>query len=66
MSTAQAITPELKQWIIEQAKAGCQPEAVLQAMRASGWAENVAVEALELTSASSWPNARSRQRCHRR
>jgi prolyl 4-hydroxylase len=49
MSTAQAITPELKQWIIEQAKAGCQPEAVLQAMRASGWAENVAVEALELT-----------------
>jgi prolyl 4-hydroxylase len=49
MSTAQAITPELRQWIIEQAKAGCQPEAVLQAMRASGWAENVAVEALELT-----------------
>jgi prolyl 4-hydroxylase len=49
MNTVQAITPELRQWIIEQAKAGCQPEAVLQAMRASGWEESVAAQALEAT-----------------
>lgn len=47
--SAQAVTPELRQWIIEQAKAGCQPEAVLQAMRASGWDEAVAADALEAT-----------------
>ena len=49
MSIAQAITPELRQWIIEQAKAGCRPEDVLASMRASGWAEDVAVDALEKT-----------------
>jgi prolyl 4-hydroxylase len=49
MSSAQAITPELRQWIIEQAKAGCQPESVLQSMRASGWDEQVAMNALEET-----------------
>lgn len=48
MST-QSITPELRQWIVAQAQAGCQPEAVLQAMRASGWEEDVAIEALEAT-----------------
>jgi prolyl 4-hydroxylase len=48
-TTTQAITPELRAWIIEQAKAGCQPEAVLQSMRASGWDEAVAIEALEQT-----------------
>lgn len=45
----QAITPELRQWIIAQAQAGHQPEAVLQAMRASGWNEDVAIAAMEDT-----------------
>jgi prolyl 4-hydroxylase len=46
---AQAVTPELRQWIIAQAQAGHQPEAVLQAMRASGWNEDVAIAAMEDT-----------------
>jgi len=45
----QPVTPELRQWIIEQAKAGQQPEVVLQSMMASGWREDVAVAALETT-----------------
>ena len=49
MSTPQAVTPELRQWIVEQAQAGCRPEDVLQAMRASGWAEDVALAAMEHT-----------------
>jgi prolyl 4-hydroxylase len=47
--SAQAITPELRRWIVEQAQAGCRPEDVLASMRASGWAEEVAVQALEDT-----------------
>lgn len=46
---AQPVTPELRAWIIEQAKAGAQPEAVLASMKASGWREDVAVAALEDT-----------------
>jgi prolyl 4-hydroxylase len=42
-----AITPELRQWIVEQARAGCTPESVLQAMRSSGWPEDTAIEAME-------------------
>jgi prolyl 4-hydroxylase len=45
----QPVTPELRQWIIEQATAGAQPDAVLKAMLASGWREDVAVTALENT-----------------
>jgi len=45
----QPVTPELRQWIIEQATAGAQPEAVLKSMLASGWREDVAVKALEET-----------------
>ena len=45
----QVITPELRQWIVEQAQAGCRPEDVLASMRASGWAEDVAISALERT-----------------
>jgi prolyl 4-hydroxylase len=48
-ASTQAVTPELRRWIIEQAEAGCQPEAVLQAMVASGWEEEVAIGALEQT-----------------
>ncbi len=45
--SAQQITPELRQWIIEQAQAGCSPDAVLKAMCDSGWDEDIAVAALE-------------------
>jgi prolyl 4-hydroxylase len=49
-STApQTITPELRQWIVAQAEAGCRPDDVLAAMKASGWAEDVAIEAMEVT-----------------
>ena len=47
--SSQPVTPELRQWIIEQARAGCRPEDVLAAMRASGWDEDVAIQALETT-----------------
>ena len=47
--TLQQVTPELRQWIVAQAQAGHQPEAVLEAMRASGWDRDVAIQALEDT-----------------
>jgi prolyl 4-hydroxylase len=46
---AQPITPELRQWIVDQAKAGHKPEAVLRSMVDSGWQEDVAITALEET-----------------
>ncbi len=45
----QHITPELRQWIVAQAQAGHGADAVLKAMLAAGWQEDVAVEALEAT-----------------
>jgi prolyl 4-hydroxylase len=45
----QLITADLRKWIVAQAEAGCRPEDVLASMRASGWAEDVAIEALEIT-----------------
>jgi prolyl 4-hydroxylase len=45
----QAITPELREWIVAQARAGCRPEDVLQSMRTSGWDEATAIDALEST-----------------
>lgn len=45
----QLITPELRAWIVAQAQAGQEPQAVLAAMRASGWDEAVALDALEQT-----------------
>lgn len=48
-SVQQPITPELRKWIVEQAQAGVQPEAVLESMKASGWQEEVAIAALEET-----------------
>lgn len=47
--SAQAVTPELRQWIIDQAKAGRPPDEVLKSMMASGWQEDVALTALEDT-----------------
>ncbi len=49
MQVKQPVTPELRQWIVAQAQAGHQPESVLQAMRASGWQEDVAIAAMEDT-----------------
>ena len=47
--SGQAITSELREWIVAQARAGCQPEDVLQSMRSSGWDEETALDALETT-----------------
>jgi prolyl 4-hydroxylase len=47
--TPQQVTPELRAWIVEQAQAGHAAESVLKAMLASGWNEDVAVEAMEET-----------------
>ena len=45
----QPITPELRQWIIDQAVAGCRPEDVLRSMVTAGWQEGVAMVAMETT-----------------
>ena len=45
----QTITPELRQWIIDQAVAGCRPEDVLRSMVVAGWQEGVAMAAMETT-----------------
>jgi prolyl 4-hydroxylase len=47
--TQQQVTPELRKWIVEQAQAGHSAESVLKAMIASGWNEEVAVDAMEET-----------------
>lgn len=48
-TTAQQVTPELRNWIVAQAQAGHQPDAVLAAMKTSGWDEDVAIQAMEDT-----------------
>jgi len=45
----QFISADLRQWIISQAQAGVPPEQVLDAMKSSGWQEDVAIQALEET-----------------
>ena len=45
----QPVTAELRRWIVAQATAGHPPDIVLDAMKASGWDEAVALEALETT-----------------
>lgn len=52
MSRPQVVTPELRQWIVDQAAAGHSVPSVLEAMKASGWEENVALAALEDTLAN--------------
>lgn len=47
--TLQQVTPELRQWITAQAQAGHPPEAVLEAMCASGWQREVAIKAMAET-----------------
>ena len=48
-ATPQVVTEDLRRWIVAQAEAGCQPDAVLAAMRASGWDEDTAIDAMEAT-----------------
>ena len=45
----QPISAELRQWIIDRAKAGMAPDAVLAALEQAGWAEDVALHAMETT-----------------
>ncbi len=45
----QQVTPDLRQWIVAQAEAGGLPEDIVKSMVASGWAEEVALAALEET-----------------
>jgi len=45
----QYISNELRDWIVAQARAGVSPEAVLDAMKSSGWQEEIAIRALEET-----------------
>lgn len=45
----QNATPELRQWIVEQARAGHAPEAILKSMLQAGWLEDVAIATLEAT-----------------
>jgi prolyl 4-hydroxylase len=47
--SSQAITPELRQWIIGQAQAGHSVKSVVQSMVTAGWQESVAIEAMEST-----------------
>ena len=58
--SAQPITAELRRWIVAQATAGHPPDVVLDAMKASGWDEDVAIDALETTMRS--PPRRGRRR----
>jgi prolyl 4-hydroxylase len=48
----QYISEDLRKWIVAQAQAGVAPEQVLEAMKTSGWQEDVAIKALEETLAS--------------
>ncbi|MFY7873664.1 MAG: 2OG-Fe(II) oxygenase [Limnohabitans sp.] len=45
----QHVTPELRQWIIEQATTGFPAESILESMKQAGWAEDTAIQALEDT-----------------
>ena len=42
----QVVTDQLKQWIIEQDRAGCRHEDILASMRVSGWTAEVAAAAM--------------------
>ncbi|GAB3769912.1 2OG-Fe(II) oxygenase [Ramlibacter monticola] len=43
----QQVTPDLRKWIVDQAEAGHGADSVLKAMLASGWSEDVAIDAME-------------------
>jgi len=45
----QTVTPELRQWIVDQTRAGFSADSILQSMKDAGWQETVAIAALEET-----------------
>ena len=49
MAGPQEVTEDLRRWIIAQAEAGCSADGLMAAMRAGGWDEAVATQALETT-----------------
>lgn len=49
MTTTQAVTEELRRWIVAQAESGCRPQDMLAAMKTSGWDEDLAIRAMETT-----------------
>lgn len=46
MDTSQAITPELREWLLAQVAAGHRPDRVLASMQSSGWDTRVALDAI--------------------
>ncbi len=46
MNSRQAITPELREWLLAQVAAGHRAERVLSSMQASGWDTGVALDAI--------------------
>ena len=48
-SATQAVTPQLRDWIVAQAQANVPAPTLLQAMCDAGWDENVALDAMDTT-----------------
>lgn len=46
-STSPYVAPDMREWIIEQTRAGHTPEALLTSMQTSGWQEDEAIAVLE-------------------
>lgn len=46
-ATVETIGPGLRDWIIDQARSGRAPEEVLSSLRARGWGEQAAIDAVE-------------------
>jgi prolyl 4-hydroxylase len=46
--SARELSPDLRTWVVQQARAGATPETLLAPLLQSGWAEDEAVGALEL------------------
>ncbi len=47
MVSLREILPELRDWIVQQARGGAAPDALLAPLRQAGWSEDAAVEAVE-------------------
>ncbi len=55
-ASAPAVTPALRQWLLDQLAAGCVAADILQAMRGSGWDDAVSLSALnDALAASAMP-----------
>jgi prolyl 4-hydroxylase len=48
-TAGQTVTDELRRWIVDQVEAGCRPQDIVAAMRASGWDEDVAAAAMAVS-----------------